>query len=311
MAHYGRTRWAAIARRIPETGFDPVGSILLLRNAQEVAVAAEYVERNRDRLALEIIHGDRLSSYEPAITGNFLAGLACADDAWIKPGLAVQAMLDYLVTAEAIDLKLGAGVERLEPVTDGLIAHTNVGAVRADVAYVCSGDVMNSLFSSALEAAPVRRTRLHAFEIDVRTSPRALVTDGSALRLYPGFVELDSAAALTTSWSPTSGQVEWVVARSPDRSVLVGDLRQPEATATTTMGDTAEDWLWHRTEEALGHDVSRPRRRWAATILESRNPGLPYLDIEPVPQVHLITALGTMGNTLAPAIARNSVELLG
>ncbi len=129
MSRFGLTRWRAIAERVPEIGFSQCGSITLLRTDIEIAVAEEYVDRYRDSIDLEVVPGSRIPSLEPAITGVFPAALVCGDDATIAPGVAMPALIDYLRSAEGVDIRLGVEVRDLTWRGRELLASTTAADV--------------------------------------------------------------------------------------------------------------------------------------------------------------------------------------
>ncbi len=108
------------------------------------------------------------------------------------------------------------------------------------------------------------------------------------------------------------GQIEWVTTPSPERSVLVGATRRTEDWSGAPMPIEAEHWLVNRTAETFGIDTRFVRRRWSAGFVESTGDvsTQPYIRLDPMPGVTLITGLGLMGNTMAPAIARASIASL-
>jgi glycine/D-amino acid oxidase-like deaminating enzyme len=313
MSRFGLTRWRAIAERVPEIGFAPSGSLTLLRDDTEIAVAEEYVARYRDVIDLALVPGTRIESLEPAITGTFPAALHCRDDATITPGVAMPALVDYLRSAEGVDVRLGIGVRQLAWQGSELVASTTAHAIHADAAFVCTGDAMDALFRSTLDAAPLQQVRISAFEVaHSGARPSLIVTDGSALHSYPGYRQMPSATDLTPLDFTGTGHVEWVASPSPERSVLVGAARWAEDWSGAPMPLEAERWLLDRTADAFGVDTRFIRRRWSAGFVESSGDvsDQPYITMQPLPRVTLITGLGLMGNTLAPAVARASIAAL-
>jgi glycine/D-amino acid oxidase-like deaminating enzyme len=310
MSNYGLTRWRTIGERIPQVGFSACGSVTLLRDEAEIGVAEEYIESFSDTMNLRLVPGDRVASIEPAVVGAFPAALICDDDATIIPGAAMPSLIEYLRSAEGVDVRLGVRVRGLERVGSDLVASTTARDVHADAAFVCTGDAMESLFSPELAAARLRAVRIHAFEIAHRgVIPSMIVTDGSALRSYPGYLEMVSASALPVGTIPGSSDGEWVVTPSAERSLLVGDTRHDDDRSGAPMPPESEQWLVERCVEAFGADARFVRRRWSAGFVESGGDvsAEPYVRIRPMPGVELITGLGLMGNTLAPAVARESI----
>jgi glycine/D-amino acid oxidase-like deaminating enzyme len=312
MSRFGLTRWRAIAERVPEIGFSPCGSITLLRDDIEIAVAEEYRARYRDSIDLEVVPGARIPLLEPAVTGTFPAALVCRDDATIAPGVAMPALVEYLRSAEGVDIRLGVEVRELTWRGGELLASTTGRDVHADAALVCTGDAMDALFRSTLDEAPLRRVRINAFEVTHHgLRPTGIVTDGSALRSFPGYREMPSARDLIP-FDADGTDIEWVTTPSPERSLLVGATRRTEDWSGAPMPIEAERWLVDRTADSFGADTRFVCRRWSAGFVESTGDvsAQPYVTLQPMPGVTLITGLGLMGNTMAPAIARASIAAL-
>jgi glycine/D-amino acid oxidase-like deaminating enzyme len=297
MAIYGRTRWEAISKRVPAVGFTPSGSITLLRDEREIAHAETYADAHRDSLEVRVIRGRDISSWEPAIAGSFPAAMICTDDAWIRPGEAVPALIEYLRSAETVTVRLGHELLGLDDRASAIVAVTSGARIHADHVFVCPGPDIPAPLQDAAAAWPTAMVRLHAVELAAHgAAPQRLVTDASAFGFYPGYSD---------GWTD-DGRPEWVVARSDRRTLLVGIHR----TRAEQQADNAyQDDLSARTAEVFGGIPQRPLRAWSAVVLDHQDG--PFLDVDWSPSVTVITGLGLRGNTLAPAIAHAAVARLG
>ncbi|MDH5295430.1 MAG: FAD-binding oxidoreductase, partial [Acidimicrobiia bacterium] len=311
LAQYGNNRWAAIAARVPDVGYQRSGSVTLLHDEAELKVAEEYCEMYGDRIALDIVDDTLIHQVEPSITGTYRGALLCHDDAFIRPFEAVPALVTYLEHAEGVDIRLGTRIKSLEQTGGELVAHCSHGPpIHADVAFVCTGDALDSLFRDHLDEAPLTKVRLHSFEVaQTGPHPSMLVTDGSAFRVYPGFTELESARTLDRLEPAGVESIQWIVASSPDGSLLVGATAEVEQGHASNMPLEGSNWLARRTIRAFGRGAGSVIRRWSATVVDIDRSAQsdPYVALEPVPNVFLITGLGLLGNTLGPAIARQSI----
>lgn len=95
-----RELWEKIGERVPGVGFRPAGSLTLLRTAREVAVA-EDVSRRPDaaRRGFRLLAPTEVRALNPALRGNFLAGLHCSRDAAVESRQALPAIRAHLKTA--------------------------------------------------------------------------------------------------------------------------------------------------------------------------------------------------------------------
>jgi glycine/D-amino acid oxidase-like deaminating enzyme len=92
-----RELWAHLAERVPGIGFRGAGSITVLRTPAEVAVAEEVAARvDAPDRGFTLLGPDRVRAINPALRGEFLAGLHCTADAAVESRQALPAIRSYL-----------------------------------------------------------------------------------------------------------------------------------------------------------------------------------------------------------------------
>jgi len=80
-----RELWEKLGAGILGIGFRPAGSLTLLRTEREVAIADEVVTRaDAECRGFTLLEADRVRALNPALRGNYLAGLHCSLDAAVE-----------------------------------------------------------------------------------------------------------------------------------------------------------------------------------------------------------------------------------
>jgi glycine/D-amino acid oxidase-like deaminating enzyme len=302
-----RRRWEAIASRVPGIGLSTKGSLMLLRDAEQIAAAEIYVRAMGSTLDLEMIDADAVRALEPAVSGSFAGAMHCRDDAWIRPGAAIEAMIHYLETKEAIDVRLGTELVGIEAKGKRLAVRTSQDGIAAEYVIIAPGHGWNSeIFGEDSEALGLEHERYHGMRIEEPgPTPSMVLTDASSLDIYPGFGVFTGSA----KGSGTFGfrGTDWIAAPSGDGSTLVGLSRTP--IDQETLNDASRDWLAERTSAALGVDAN-DARWFSAPVFDFDRSGAhdPWVSVNPMPGVTVITGLGQYGNTIAPLAAWTVVD---
>ncbi len=84
-----RRHWEHLGGLAPDIGFRPDGSLTLAQLPEEVHVLEEVVNRaDAPARELQLLSADQVREVNPALRGEFLAGMLCALDAVVEPGAA-------------------------------------------------------------------------------------------------------------------------------------------------------------------------------------------------------------------------------
>ena len=92
-----RELWEKLGAEIRGVGFRPTGSLTLLRTERELAVADEVVARaDADCRGFSLLETGQVRALNPALRGEYLAGLHCSFDAAVESRQALPAMREYM-----------------------------------------------------------------------------------------------------------------------------------------------------------------------------------------------------------------------
>jgi FAD dependent oxidoreductase TIGR03364 len=302
----GRDGWERVAREAPGVGFRTPGALVVAANEaerdvlEELAGAADAALRGVRMLARR-----DLRRLLPAAT-SAVAALRGDRDASVEPAPAIAALHSLLAGSGRHRLLVGRTVVE---VGDGS-ARDHTGELhRGDVVIVCSGDAPQ--LWPADVAAAVRRCRLQMLVTAPRRGPLpAALTDGGALRYYPAFAALPSAAALPEPDALTARErLQLLVVQRNDGSLTIGDTHVYDEPFPVGLDERPTRALLGRARALLG-SVPRVARRWGGTYAERRDGGL-VLRSALDATTTLVTAAGGRGMTCSPAIAEDTFAGLG
>ena len=292
-AVYGRQRWLSLARRIDGLGIQTAGTMTLLYDEVDTAVAEAYQRRYGDRIDLDVLTPQELRKLAPEVKADVAGALFCRDDMVIDPPRTVPRLLEYLENAEGVDVRRATEVTALERVGPHVVATTRYGPIHTDVAIACVGNGRALLDDSADEE--LTSFELEAIELNLGMQPSYPTTDSSAFLMYPGY------RSVNESDKPEPDH-EWAAVAHPSGSTMVGILRhRPGVESDATIEDLVE-----RTVEVYRPPQVKRGRQWRSTL--TGHVDQPFHRSNPEEGIYIISAFGKLGNTLAPSIALQVVE---
>jgi glycine/D-amino acid oxidase-like deaminating enzyme len=122
LARRARGRWAEIAADVPGVGFRPRGSITVVRDEAEAAVAKDAAAGpHAAQHGFSFLDADEVRKTNPALRGDFLGGLLSTEDGSVEPGrvlgavrerLAAHPGYSWLPGRQAVELEDGASSSR-------------------------------------------------------------------------------------------------------------------------------------------------------------------------------------------------------
>jgi len=306
LALRARALWEEIAGDAPGAGFRPAGSLTLATTEAELSVLREAAElpdaKQRD---FELLDPAGVRAVNPALRGEFLAGLYCRADAIVEPRLAQPALRASLA---------GPGYEWLprreavEIVAHGVRDHTGAWH-RGDLVVLCTGANFTGLAGPHLASTPhaLRRVRLQMLQ----TAPfpgrlTTSVADGDSLRYYPAYDV--PARALLPPQAPVAAaaRAQLLLVQRADGGLTIGDTHEYDEPFAFDVDEDAYDHLRARAEALLGTDLPRVQRRWAGVYSEVVGTDALYYRSQVAPGVVLVTGPGGRGMTCSPAIAEET-----
>jgi FAD dependent oxidoreductase TIGR03364 len=307
MALRARTLWEAIAHEVPEVRFRPNGSLTLVNDERELEVVARAMSR-ADALerGFSLLSRDEVLGRNPALRGDYMAGLFCERDAAVESREALGALRRWMDRSDRYEY---LPLRELVGLSDhGVLDHRGEHHV-GDRVVLCLGATLSGFAAELFEGEPLRSVRLHMAE----TEPlgRLLTTsvaDGDSFRYYPGF--RGDATELLEAQEPLAAHyaIQLLCQQRLHGGLTIGDTHEPELPGLYETWDRPMDLIEASARRLIGEDMPRIERRWSGVYHQLSDPGLDevYFRREVAPGVTAVTGAGGRGMTLAPAIAEES-----
>ncbi len=310
-----RELWEGIGERVPGLGFRANGSLTLVRDERERAVAEAALARpDAAARGYKLLTADEARALNPALRGDFLAALWCERDAAVEPRTAQLRLREALLASPRYTFLPDREVREV----------VGAGAVRDDHGEVHGGDVVVLATGAWLgglvrELAgpdlPVRRVRLQMMQTEpLGEKLTTSVADADSFRYYPAYASpaLDVLNA-EQAQTPTAAahKMQLLMVQRADGGLTIGDTHEYEHPFAF---DTLEDPYDHLTkvvEGFLGRPLPKIRRRWAGVYAQCVDTSRVVHRQEVRAGVWLVTGPGGRGMTCSPAIAERTADELG
>jgi FAD dependent oxidoreductase TIGR03364 len=303
-----RRLWEEVGAEVPGVGLRPDGSLTIATCREELAVLEEVSARqDAAQRGLELLDAAAVRRRNPALRGQFLAGLHCSSDAVVEPRRALPEIRRHLAAEEGFDFAGGGAVVEISP---GTVATADGRRHGADVVVVCTGAESSGPLAALVAAAPLRRCRLQMMQ----TAPlgerlTTSLADGDSLRYYPAF---DTPARRGL---PPQGEVaarlhmQLLVSQRAGGELTVGDTHDYDEPFAFDLDEAAYEHMRGRAEMLLGRPIPPVLRRWAGVYSQVTDGGICWRS-EVAAGLWVVTGPGGRGMTLAPAIAEETVAML-
>ncbi|MEU6117984.1 TIGR03364 family FAD-dependent oxidoreductase [Streptomyces sp. NPDC047117] len=310
-----RVLWEEIGARVPGLGFRAIGSLTVVKNEAERAVA-EAAARRPDAAArgYKLLDAEEARALNPALRGDFLGALWCERDAAVEPRVAQRELKQALLASGRYTF-LG-GREVRDVLDNGVGVRDDHGDVhRGDAVVLCTGAWLSGLVRELLPDLPVRRVRLQMMQTDPLGEPLTTsVADADSFRYYPAYgSEALDALNAGQAQAPTAAahKMQLLMVQRADGGLTIGDTHEYE---TPFAFDTVEEPYEHLTgvvESILGRPLPRVRHRWAGVYAQCTDTGRVVHREQASDGVWLVTGPGGRGMTCSPAIAEKTADELG
>ncbi|MGW1834965.1 TIGR03364 family FAD-dependent oxidoreductase [Streptomyces sp. NPDC002067] len=309
-----RELWEEIGARVPGIGFRATGSLSVVMNEAERAVAEAATRRPdaADR-GYALLDAAAAREINPALRGDFLGALWCERDAAVEPRVAQRALKDALLASGRYTY---LGGREVRDVTDGRAVRDDHGDVHhGDAVLLCTGAWLGGLVRELAPDLPVRRVRLQMMQTDpLGERLTTSVADADSFRYYPAYAgEALDALAAAQRQTPTAAahKMQLLMVQRADGGLTIGDTHEYE----TPFGfDVVEDPYTHLTgvvEKILGRPLPAVRRRWAGVYAQCTDTSRVVHRRQVRDGVWLVTGPGGRGMTCSPAIAEQTANELG
>lgn len=309
-----RELWEGIGARVPGLGFRAVGSLTVVKNDAERAVA-EAATRRPDAAArgYRLLDAGQAREINPALRGTFDGALWCERDAAVEPRVAQRALKEELLGSGRYTYLGGREVRAV--VGERAVRDDHGETHHGDAVILCTGAWLGGLVRELIPELPVRRVRLQMMQTDPLGEPLTTsVADADSFRYYPAY-RGDALDALNAgqAQTPTAAahKMQLLMVQRADGGLTIGDTHEYEAPFAF---DTVEEPYEHLTgvvESILGRPLPRIRRRWAGVYAQCTDTGRVVHRQQARDGVWLVTGPGGRGMTCSPAIAETTANELG
>lgn len=314
LARRSRTRWEHVARDVSGIDFRPAGSLTCARTDEEVDLLTAYTAQAESRgLDVALLSPEQIRKVAPAVRGNVRAAAFCRDDAIVEPRFAAPTLMRHIASHPKAHVDTELTATAFHATNFGVRVDTTAGPRTGDVLIGCPGAEHHGLFSELLENQPLIRCRLEMLE----TAPLPLgglpvaLADGDSMRYYPGFSELPEAATLPPADPLVQEQkLQLLVAPRLDGTLTIGDSHLYDEPFSFDLTEkVANHWL-ATLEDLLGAPAPAVTRRWSGVYSKYTGGDGPYLRVNPLPNVHVVTGVAGMGMTVSAGVALDTMEYL-
>ncbi|GAA3724063.1 TIGR03364 family FAD-dependent oxidoreductase [Gordonia hankookensis] len=318
-AQRSRDLWEKIGTEVPGIGFRPCGSLTMVRTAAELAVAEDVSTRPdaADR-GFTLLDPEAVRQINPALRGDFRAGLHCSRDGAVESRIALPALRTHLAGTGRYDFVPGREVRSVESAESGVSVRDDHGTTHhGDAVIHCPGAIHGGLTRELLGAAPpVRRVRLQMMQ----TAPlgeqlTTAIADSDSFRYYPGFAG-DALEGLTASQSQSTvaaeHRMQLLCVQRLDGGLTIGDTHEYDDDAVFGFDVTEEPYehLRQVVESLLGRSLPGIVRRWSGVYSQCLDPAAIAFREQVSPGVWVVTGPGGRGMTLGPAIGEQTADLM-
>jgi FAD dependent oxidoreductase TIGR03364 len=310
LALRARQLWEQLAGRVPGTGFRAHGSLTLATDEAEAALLREAAGLpDAAERGYRLLDTTAVRQVNPALRGEFTAGLLGGQDAIVEPRQVPAAIRDYLLaTGTSGAYTWLPGREAVEIAPGAVRDHTGAWHC-GDLVVLCTGAAHTGIAGPHLSGytrPPLRRVRLQMLQTEpLAAALTTSVADGDSLRYYPAY-DLPGRGRLAPQQpAAAAARAQLLLAQRLDGSLTIGDTHAYDEPFGFDVDEAPYDHLRARAEHLLGTPLPPTRRRWAGVYSQVTGADI-YHRSQVAPDVILVTGPGGRGMTLAPAIAEQT-----
>lgn len=304
-----RDVWLEVAEaaRIPvlHRGLAMVARRPEARTVLEAFMATEMAE------GCALLTGTEISEAFPILAGNsFAAVLKSPHDLRVESRTAIPALARWLEETHGVTFAREAAVYEvaLPAIT------TSRGKIEADVAIVCPGDDLATLYPERIAQYAVTRCKLHMLRLAQPAESwrmnAAVMSDLGMVR-YEGYAALPEAAALKRRLLDEQGAqlengVHLIVVQSADGSLVVGDSHHYAATPDPFAPEQVDELILEEFDAVFSMPRPKIVERWTGTYASA--PDRPMFTDRPADSVRLVMITSGTGASTSFAIAEETMS---
>ena len=312
LALRSRRAWLELARSAG-VWVNPCGSIHLAHRADEWAVLEEFA-----RLApalgydCQILTCDEVLRRTPAANADgLLGGLHSSTELCVNPRTAIRAMPAWLSSHLGVRFQFGTTIT---DVGDGRVRSSDGSHWDFQRTIICNGADFEILFPEVFHARGLRRCKLQMLKTALQPGGWRLgphLASGLTLRHYSSFTICESLPVLKERIGRETPELDHfgihVMASQNDMGeVILGDSHEYDAAIEPFDQVAIDDLILRELRRVVRLPDWTIAERWHG--IYAKHETQPLFEAEPLPRVHVCTATGGAGMTMAFGLAEQSWE---
>ena len=309
LALRARELWEEIGNEVGTIGFRPNGSLTIASNAAEWEVMNRAAAMPDALLrGFELLTADEVQRIEPSLQGKFIGALLCAKDAAVEPPLLLSGLRAYLEAAPGYQwIPNYEVIEYSQSESGHCISDSSGQKLSGDFLAICAGAAHAGFLSEFMEKAPLRKVHLQmAATTPMPFSLKHSIADGDSLRYYPAFKNLGLHELAPQPEVADRFKMQLLLVQRQDGSFTIGDTHEYQEPFTHEIFEEPYRHLQGVIASIFGGPEPAIAKRWSGVYSQSTSSDI-YLRKEIAPGAVIVTGGGGRGNTLAPAIAEETM----
>jgi FAD dependent oxidoreductase TIGR03364 len=305
-----RRLWEEISESVPGIGFRPHGSLTLALDAMERKVMEAFAGLpDAAAHGTTFLEPSEVRAQNPAVHGSISGALWCERDAIVEPRRALGALRTWLAAQGGYRFVPGRRVVDLAP---GVATDHLGGRWEADLIVATTGAWHDGVLGDYLAEAPLRRVRLQMLQTEpLDEQLTTSLADADSLRYYPAYEVTDLGLLAAPSPLAAHHHLQLLVVQRLDGGLTIGDTHAYEEPFDFDLDEAPSLELIDRAERILGRALPAVARRWEGVYSQTTDPDRLWFRAEVDPGVWVVTGPGGRGMTCSPAIAAETIEVLG
>jgi len=307
-----RQLWEEIGSKAA-IGFRANGSLTIAQNEAELGILREAVTMSdAHERGFELLNSADVKKLEPVLAGNHLGALRCSTDAAVEPSLLLNGLRANMLGNEKYSWLPYFDVVKYKRTDYGHTIKSSEGLkVSGDFIAFIPGAVHKGFLSEYFEGAPLRRVRLQmAATTPFPNKLHHSVADGDSLRYYPAFKNLSLSTLPPQSGVAADRKMQLLLVQRLDGSLTIGDTHEYIEPFDHEIREEPYEHLSHVISNLFGTPAPKILRRWDGVYSQSTNSDI-YFRKEIEKGAVIVTGVGGRGNSLAPAIAEETMNKWG
>lgn len=305
-----RQLWEEIHREIPTMLFRPNGSLTLAVNEAELRVMEESIRKEdaKDR-KWELLSRADTQKINPALRGEYLASLWCPLDAAVEPGSILHSIREHLLLNENYMWRNNCEVVDVRSDGGKVSAVTKNGEVfEGDYLIHCPGADHSTIFKEQFDSAPIRKVRLQMMSTDVFDEViTTSIADGDSMRYYPGYEVAALDLLPPQDLIASKNHMQLLLVQRADGTLTIGDTHEYVEPFEFKLKEEPYTYLHDVASRLIGRRIPPIINRWDG-VYSQRIDGAVCDRRQISNNIVSITGPGGRGNTLAPAIAEETIK---